>query len=247
MKTIQLTAMAMPFTIKLVAPATRPLTAAQITTVQTNILTYLTHIDDDFSPFKTDSLVSRYQHDQLKAADFTAEFQEVYAFADTAMTLTKGAFNPFFNNHYDSTGLVKGWAIQRAFERFLQPHLLDGTLVAAAINGAGDMQLGVAEGETFTWHIGIEYPQAPDHLCHQYALQNGAIATSGTSRHGEHIVRTDHQKTLQQATILSLDLIEADILATAAVSMGQSAFLQFSQQYSTAGLLIDQNDCAIAI
>lgn len=240
--TLQLTAMAMPFSVKLVTSDQAPLTEAQIAVLRANLTAFLTRLDREFSPFRADSWVRQFQRQALAVENFQAEFEEVYGLATRAQHVTHGAFNPYYRGVYDPTGLVKGWAIQRAFETYLQPLLSNERLVAAAINGAGDMQLGVADGASFTWHVGIEDPVDPQQLIWQYELQTGAIATSGTSQRGEHIVRQDETCSLQQATILATDLIEADVLATAAIAMGQADFLTFSQTYPTAGLLVDQTD-----
>ncbi|WP_203641347.1 FAD:protein FMN transferase [Levilactobacillus andaensis] len=114
-------------------------------------------------------------------------------------------------------------------------------LVAAAINGAGDLQAGIAATTAFRWQVGIEDPHDRQQLLASFQLGNGAMATSGTSQHGEHIIRQDTQRILQQATIITRDLITADIWATAAISLGPTAFNRL-----TAGrlqsVLVDQAD-----
>ncbi|MGX7329108.1 hypothetical protein ACWOEC_07225 [Enterococcus bulliens] len=45
-----------------------------------------------------------------------------------------GILDPFYSGTYDPTGLVKGWAIEEAFFRYLQPLLDTNQLIAASIN-----------------------------------------------------------------------------------------------------------------
>ncbi|WP_203641348.1 FAD:protein FMN transferase [Levilactobacillus andaensis] len=123
--TKQISAMGMPFSVKFVVATGQDFQAAPI--VQ-KVTRYLQHIDQDFSPFKTTSLVCQFQRGELAATDFTAEFQEVYGLAMRAREATAGAFDPFYSGHFDPTGLVKGWAIQTAFARYLQPLLTNETV-----------------------------------------------------------------------------------------------------------------------
>lgn len=235
--TLTLQAMTMPFTVQLVPPAATPLAPRQLATYRHQIQTALDQIDHDFSPFRPHSLVNRWASRQLTADQLTPDFQTVYAWAIRAADVTGGAFDPFYAGRYDPTGLVKGWAIQRVFERYLRPALDQGTLQAAAINGAGDIQVGVAQGSSFRWHVGIEDPTAPRRVLATYTLQNGAVATSGTHQHGEHI-RRQVPSALQQATVVLPTLTPADIYATAAVAMGPARFLAFSHQHHLSGLLL---------
>ncbi|WP_087742031.1 FAD:protein FMN transferase [Levilactobacillus zymae] len=148
--TFTLEAMAMPFTVKLKATPAMGLSVQRVATYRQLIQQELDRLDHEFSPFRPDSLVRRFARQELTAAQLTRDFQTVYGWAVRAQDQTAGAFNPFFAGHYDPTGLVKGWAIQRVFEQYLRPTLTRGDLVAAAINGAGDVQTGVAPGSAFS-------------------------------------------------------------------------------------------------
>ena len=235
--TFTLEAMAMPFTVKLKATPAMGLSIQRVATYRQLIQQELDRLDHEFSPFRSDSLVRRFARQELTAPQLTRDFQTVYGWAVRAQDQTAGAFNPFFAGHYDPTGLVKGWAIQRVFEQYLRPALTRGDLVAAAINGAGDVQTGVAPGSDFYWRVGIENPLDPIRPTYAYRLQNAAVATSGTRQHGDHIVR-QAPASLQQATVVCPTLTPADIYATAAVAMGRSRFLTFSRQHQLSGLLV---------
>lgn len=246
-KTYQITAMTMPFTLKFVMPQAQPLPTS-LPLVKQQVATFLNQIDRDFSPFQVDSLVSKFQRRELLADELTPQFQEIYGIAVKAQTVTNGAFNPFYDNKYDPTGLVKGWAIQRAFEQFIQPLITNNTVTGAALNGAGDIQMAVNATTDFRWHVAIENPNNTHQVVWQYEIANGAMATSGFSQHANHIQTAHNISTdLSQVTIVAPELIEADVLATAAIAMGAEQLQQFRQQYFLTGIAINQQQQIIQL
>lgn len=238
-KAYQFQSMTMPFTLQFANPAFTDSLNADLQKVIHQVHQFLDQVDATFSPFKSDSLVSQYQRGDLQNNEITNQFREVFGLAIKAQSVTDGAFTPFFKKQYDPTGIVKGWAIQRAFERFMQPLIDDGKVVAVLLNGAGDIQMSTSDQSSFTWQIGIENPTDLSQLIYRYELKNGAIATSGISKRGEHIIHRDKTAPLIQATIVANELIEADLLATTAIVMGKTKFTQFAQHHPTAGLLVD--------
>lgn len=232
---ITLTSMAMPFTLKWAGPTeddSRVNNAIQATQ------RWLDTVDRDFSPFRADSLVSRMRRDELMTADMTEDFVTVYGLAMSAQSGTDGAFDPFFDGGYNPTGLVKGWAIECTVTDYWQPLISRGVIMAAAVNGAGDMQMAVADDSDFTWHVGIESPFVHNQLIHQYSLQNGAVATSGISQRGEHIVGRAAEDALVQATVIATSLTTADIWATSALVLGRTRFLTRVADDPLGGLVI---------
>lgn len=238
-KTFHLKSMEMPFTLKFILTSTKTPSDLLINTAQ-KIQEYLNHVDQQFSPFVSTSLVSKYQNHQLELNEFTSEFQEVYGISVKAQEITDGAFNPFYNHQYDPTGVVKGWAIQRGFEISLRPLLQNQQVAAVALNGAGDIQMGVAHDSNYEWQIGIEDPLQINHLIYQFTIKNGAVATSGFSKRGSHIQLQDATSSIIQSSIVADELIEADIMATAVISMGQNKLKNF--KYPLRGIIIDQQD-----
>lgn len=154
-------AMTIPFTVQ-IAATTATAAETALDTVIPQIDAYLHDIDARFSPFRSDSLVGRARRGDWSALLSDREFAEIYALCQQAKRLTDGAFDPMHAGEYDPTGLVKGWAVQRAYERFLQPLLRDAqhdTCKAAAIGGGGDIQAGVRSGtDDFAWRIGVDNP-----------------------------------------------------------------------------------------
>lgn len=242
-------AMTIPFTVQLVGPehpvspehhdsSEHPVTAstALIDTVMPRVAEFLDHVDRAFSPFRDDSLVGRARRGDWSALLSSREFADVYALCQQAKRLTGGAFDPMHAGVYDPTGIVKGWAVQRAFERFLQPLIDDGRCDAAAIGGGGDIQTGVSRNSDFTWRIGVENPfhsttpnlegDAP--TLRTITVRNAGIATSGTAKRGEHITRNDYG--LAQATVVDDRLTFADMWATAAISAGEQRFRELAER-----------------
>lgn len=223
--------MGMPFTVKLGFTLSTDFFSNKVIfeNLIKKITVYLNHIDEHFSPFKKMSLVSKFQRRELTLPEFTTEFQEVYNIAESATSETKAYFDAHVKGVYDPTGLVKGWAIEKAFYSFLHPLVSKHLVQAVAINGAGDMQFEVESETDFKWQIGIEDPLDPSKTLAVFQMPTGAIATSGTSKRGEHIIRTGSGEELIQASIIAPSLIQADIYATAAISAGRTPFLELIQ------------------
>ena len=153
MRTAAFHLMTMPFTLRLRGASEGCLREAACA-----VRAELVEVDRVFSPFRADSLTAAFRRGDWGGLLASAAFREVYARCEQARDATGGAFDAWRDGTYDPVGLVKGWAVERAFGRILQPLLDEGRAAAAALSGGGDMQLGVAEGEAFRWGVGIEWP-----------------------------------------------------------------------------------------
>lgn len=128
--------MTIPLTVQIaVAPQSGTHPGAVLDPVMPNLERFLAHVDHVFSPFREDSSVCRARRGDWSVLLNDPDFAEVYALCQQAQQYTDGAFNPMHAGVYDPTGLVKGWAIQRAHERFLLPLIRDGLCEAAAFGG----------------------------------------------------------------------------------------------------------------
>ncbi|MES1247826.1 MAG: FAD:protein FMN transferase, partial [Actinomycetota bacterium] len=123
-------------------------------------------------------------------------------------------FAAFAGGSLDPSGLVKGWSVDRAAA------IADSLgLQAYAISAGGD--ICVRGGD---WRIGIQHPTEPKAYAKVLEVDDGAVATSGTYRRGEHIVdpHTGAAPTgVLSVTITGPDLATADAYATAAFAMGE--------------------------
>ena len=234
-----------PFTLELVCQPAQT-SADKIAAITADILpqiqTYLDWLDQTFSPFLPDSELSRFNRGELTLAATSDGFWTVWQLAETALKDTHGLFNAWHTGEYDPIGLVKGWGIAQCVTRFLAPLLAnESDLVAVGLNGGGDMQLLTRESvPDWQWQIGIQNPNQPDQVLAQFALQSGAVATSGTVARGEHIAYQTTGRHALSATVVTDDLTTADIWATALVAANFDT-LDLGQSVPGTGLLVATN------
>jgi thiamine biosynthesis lipoprotein len=150
-------------------------------------------------------------------------------------------FSAGWRGWFDPTGLVKGWAVERAAARFLRPLLAEPQVQAAGINAGGDMQLLTDPESAWQWRIGIADPDDRTATLATIRLGDGAIATSGIGERGHHIIdpRTGQPATsVHSATVISDRLTDADLWATTAVIAGFDDLSWLNDAHSRSGMLI---------
>ncbi len=86
----------------------------------------------------------------------------------------------------DPSGYVKGWAIQTASDI-----LLAGGSTNHSVNGGGDVQCVGDSAPGQPWRNGVTHPQRPGDLV---AGSGIAVATSGTSERGHHVLNPHTQR-----------------------------------------------------
>jgi thiamine biosynthesis lipoprotein len=172
-------------------------------------------VDDVFSTYKPQSPVSRLRRGEIDVDAAPPEVAEVLDLCRTARDVSEGWFDPWnLPGGLDPTGLVKGWAAERALGE-----LKSGGVPAALINAGGDIAAYGRPAAGQPWRIGIRNPLAADKLLLMVELDGpGAVATSGAYERGAHLIdphtgRPAHG--LLSATVVGLDLTFADALATA--------------------------------
>jgi thiamine biosynthesis lipoprotein len=136
-----------------------------------------------------------------------------------ARDISAGWFDPWaLPGGIDPTGLVKGWATQRATDI-----LRHAGLAAAMVNGAGDIACFGQPEPGRPWTVGIVDPHDTTRIAVSIPV-TAAVATSGVTERGEHIYdvqRRRYAARLMSVTVTGPDLAIADALATAAVARGQ--------------------------
>lgn len=175
--------------------------------------------DQIFSPYRDDSVLTAVRDGRRAVADAGPEFSEMLRWAVEAKALTGGAFDVHFAGSLDPSGLVKGWAAERAGASLAELGL-DWYL-----NAGGDITCGAMDEP---WRLGIEHPFDPSGLLTVVALPGGAIATSGSAHRGAHIIdpATGHSASgVRQVTVVGPSLTRADIWATAIVARGRAALV----------------------
>lgn len=156
--------------------------------------------------------------DDLPPAD-AALVAEVLAVGERARVDSGGAFDvrrgP--DRELDPSGVVKGWAIQRAAR-----HLQALPDTDSCLGGGGDLACRVADPAGEPWRIGVEDPSDPTRVVATIPVRRGAVATSGLARRGAHVVDARSGRVpsaLASVTVVAGDLTTADVDATAALAL----------------------------
>lgn len=238
-KTYVLKRMNMPFTIAFVKNNFDETLIEALNQIIDEIDKYLKKVEEKFSPFMHNSLVSKHTDigEVLQENFFDFEYQEVYSRSILAKRDTNGLFDPFFEGKYNPTGFAKGWAIETAFMRYIKPLIDNNIIEAGAINGAGDMQVGTSSDSDFSWQIGIENPEDREKIIARYSIKNGAVATSGISKKGQHI-KTENKLEHIQVTVVGKYLSDVDVLATVGVAADENTWREIVEKNKLSGILL---------
>ncbi|HEX3592965.1 MAG TPA: FAD:protein FMN transferase [Pseudonocardiaceae bacterium] len=181
--------------------------------------TWLREVDARFSPFRPDSEVARVGRGELSEPEFSADLVEVLRLCADYEQRSGGAFRAWPPGHrFDPSGMVKGWAAQRAAALLRADGLVD-----FCVNAGGDVVGAGGPEPGGRWRIGVRHPDRADRMCAVFGLREGAVATSACYERGSHILdgRTGRPATgLLSVTVLADDLTTADATATAAFALG---------------------------
>jgi FAD:protein FMN transferase len=201
----------------------------------------LSEVDRVFSTYREDSVISRLSRGEIGPADCPPEVHEVLALGELARAESGGAFDvlrpgPDGVPTLDPSGVVKGWAVQRA-----SAHLRALPATDVCLSAGGDMVCHVADDARPAWRVGIEDPRDPQLLLATVEVRRGAVATSGTAHRGEHI--TDARTggvpgAVASVTVLADDLTWADLDATAAYAMGAEALTWLRSRPGRRGIVV---------
>ncbi len=182
------------------------------------LFAWFRQVDETFSPFKPGSETSRISRRELAPEESSPDMQEVLRLSEETKRLTSGYFDVWFEGRFDPSGLVKGWAIDRA------AGMLDADgFLSFAIEAGGDIEIRGANDEGRPWAIGIRNPFDASTIIRRLLLANRGIATSGTYIRGEHIwnpLTGRRANEIASITVVGPNVYEADRLATAAFAMG---------------------------
>ncbi|GAB3602700.1 FAD:protein FMN transferase [Microbacterium aureliae] len=184
----------------------------------------LRRADRVFSPFRDDSDILRLARGELADAAADPWVGQVAEACERAQAETGGLFTAWWSGVFDPTGLVKGWAVERAARAHLAPLVGERGVLAAGINAGGDMQLFTAADAEWVWRVGIADPTAgPARTFATVEVREGGVATSGSAERGAHVVDPRSGRPARgvaSATVVSSSLTHADVWATAAVAAG---------------------------
>jgi len=199
-------------------------------TVLDECFAWFQRVDDLFSTWRDDTEIMRIGRGELAAGHASDEVQIVLELAEQLRLESNGAFDIAAGRGakvpprpglapLDPSGIVKGWAVERA-----------GEILTAAgascffINAGGDVVARGRPGDAPNgWRVGIQHPWERDLVVAVLEVVDRGVATSGLYERGDHVLdpRTGRPATtLASVTVVGPDLAIADAYATAAVVLG---------------------------
>lgn len=204
----------------------------------------LREADRVFSTYRADSFVSRLDRGEIDLDVCPPEVAEVLTIGVIAERESGGAFRtrlpgPDGVEHLDPSGVVKGWAVERAARALRELADTDFCLSAG-----GDMVCRTLDPAAGPWRVGIEDPHDPTRVLAVVPVHNGGVATSGTAHRGAHLLdaRTGRAPTgVASVTVVAPTLTWADIDATAAYALGAEAATWLRTRPGRTGLVVWQD------
>jgi FAD:protein FMN transferase len=182
----------------------------------------LRRADTIFSTYKEASEISRLNRGELALEDAHPDVREVLSRCEELRVITDGYFDAgrVLEDGIDPSGLVKGWAVDRAGE------LLDAAGARNySLNAGGDIRLRGAPLPEPRWRIGIQHPRVRDKIAAVVEGNDLGVATSGAYARGEHVLDPHTGRApagVLSVTIVGPELATADAYATAAFAMGEA-------------------------
>jgi len=186
-------------------------------------------VDDLFSTWRDDTEIMRIARGDLGVDTASAEVREVLDLCEQMRLESNGAFDirvgalPGAPSRpgrapLDPSGLVKGWAVQRAA----------GMLRSAGagrffVSAGGDLVASSGGPDSAPWRVGVQHPWERERVAGVLEIRDAAVATSGLYERGDHVLdpRTGQPALgLASVTVVGPDLAVADAYATAAVAFG---------------------------
>ncbi|GLZ36692.1 FAD:protein FMN transferase [Actinokineospora sp. NBRC 105648] len=209
--------MGMPVSLHLRGPGVRE--DPGLAAAAEGVFAVLRDVDRLFSTYRDDSEVSAIRRGEPSRHPLV---RDVLGLCREARDRTDGLFDPWLlPGGFDPSGLVKGWAVERAAATL---HALGD--VDHCLNAGGDIALHVAAPSRPAWRVGIEDPRDRGAQLGVRTVRTGAVATSGTAARGAHIVdpRSGAPATgLLSVTVSGPSPLWADVYATAAFAHGPGA------------------------
>lgn len=186
------------------------------------VFAQLRDADARFSTYRSDSEISRLARGELLESACSPDLRHVLAACDHLAVTSGGAFDvrrQAAAGGLDPSAYVKGWAVEEA------AWLLDDAgIVDYVVNAGGDV---IARGQAESgrpWRVGVRHPVDAQRLAAVLEVSDRAVATSGSSERGAHIVdpRTGRPAAsdVRSVTVVGPRLGFADAYATAAFVMG---------------------------
>lgn len=192
-----------------------------VTRAMADAVAWLHRVDAVFSPYRTDSPISRLGRGELAVGQCDQEVAEVLDLCRAATRTSGGRFTSTPGGRLDPSGMVKGWAVERASQI-----LYEAGARHHCVSGGGDIQARGEAAPGRPWSVGVAHPLHPGDLTTVVRGRDLAVATSGTAVRSHHIVDPHSggpATGLVSITLVGRHLTEVDAMATAAFAMGDDA------------------------
>ncbi len=215
-----------------------------------DVVAWLHHVDATFSTYRDDSPITGWARGELTLDELSDEIRDVLRLCDEVREDSYGAFDINAvhapnGTQVDPSGLVKGWATERAAEMLTASGATD-----LCINAGGDIALRGHFAPGKPWRVGIRHPLEADRLAMVVELSGQVgLATSATYERGNHIVdpRTDAPPSgLLSATVVGPDLTFADAYATTVFVMGVDGLRWLAEHPGYEGYVITDEQMTYA-
>ena len=208
------------------------------------IFDYFRSIDERYSTYKPTSEISRINRGLHPKERWSSEMRDIMRRCDLTSQQTHGYFDirqP--DGTLDPSGLVKGWAIQKAADLLRTKGVRN-----FSIDAGGDIQVSGDGPSGREWRIGIRNPFDRTHYIKVVGLRDQGIATSGTAIRGQHIYdphNPHHELTdVVSLTVIGPTIYDADRFATAAFAMGKKGISFIHNLEGFEGYMIDKDGTA---
>lgn len=208
------------------------------------VFSYFKYIDNKFSTYKDTSEISLLNKGEITEKEFSEDMQEIFKLSEKTKEETNGYFDiKTPSGRYDTSGLVKGWAIYNA-SKIIKDLGFENFYVEAG----GDIQTFGNNSEGKDWKIGIRNPFKHEEIIKTLSIKNKGMATSGTYIRGQHIYNPKNPdfkiEDIVSLTVIGDNIYEADRFATAAFAMGKEGIFFINKLSGFEGYMVDNNGIA---
>lgn len=202
---------------------------------------FLKYVSETFSPQSATSLLSRYNGGDDSGLSENSDFLQVVSKCVDAHRVTEGYFQPFRDGKLDPFGMLRGWAINEAFNRYVRELVEHDMVQSASLSSKNDTVYGTNESFELNWNVPIKNSLDSSAPLQMLELRNGAVSTSFANLEPatfDFIGPRDNVQT----TLVSPDLALADVWATAALAAGTNSFMDLAQRNKLNAIVLSEGE-----
>ncbi|CAN5572091.1 FAD:protein FMN transferase [soil metagenome] len=207
------------------------------------VAAWFEEVNQRYSTYLETSEVSRLNAGVIDRGQVSDDFESILRLCEQTTAETNGYFDIVHAGYLDPSGLVKGWAIQRASDLLTARGYFNHV-----VDAGGDIQAVGVYDATRPWTVGIRNPFDRSEVVKVLSISNCGVATSGTAIRGQHIYDPWHQHSrtndLISLTVVGPSIFDADRFATAAFAMGFAGLNFISDQPNLEAYAIASNGLA---